>query len=117
MIRLKNKLKPNLVFLPCSFDIHQDHKTIYEEGLRAFKYSSILGYEIPWNNLFFETKSFVYLEQRHVDKKIDALKCYKSQANRSYANPEFIKSMAKARGTQIGVKYAESFEVIRWIID
>lgn len=116
MIKIKREIKPDLVFLPCRNDIHQDHKTVYEEGLRAFKYNSILGYEVPWNNLVFETKSFIYLTEEQLEQKIKALLCYKSQAGRDYADPEFIRSMAKVRGTQIGVKYAESFEVIRWIV-
>jgi LmbE family N-acetylglucosaminyl deacetylase len=116
MIKIKREIKPDLVFLPCRNDIHQDHKTIYEEGLRAFKYNSILGYEVPWNNLVFETKSFIYLTEEQLEQKIKALFCYKSQVGRDYADPEFIRSMAKVRGTQIGVKYAESFEVIRWIV-
>jgi len=31
-------------------------------------------------------------------------------------NKDFIFSLAKARGIQIGTQYAESFEVIRWVL-
>ena len=116
MIEIRERTKPDLVFLPSSFDIHQDHHTIFSEGLRAFKSTSILGYEAPWNNLVFETKCFVYLKSEHLDRKISAMKCYKSQAFRNYASEDFLKSLARTRGTQIGVKYAETFEVIRWVL-
>ena len=53
MVVLNKKINPDLVIMPSSFDIHQDHKTIYEEGLRAFKNTSILGYEFMWNNFSF----------------------------------------------------------------
>ena len=86
------------------------------EGLRAFKHTTILAYELPWNNITFSTQAFVCLDKRHIDRKIEALKAYKSQEDRFYANPEFISSWARTRGTQIGVKYAETFEVIRWVI-
>ena len=33
-----------------------------------------------------------------------------------YMRPEFIRSMAIARGTQIGVELAEAFEVIRLML-
>jgi LmbE family N-acetylglucosaminyl deacetylase len=115
MIRLRDELKPELVFLPSSFDTHQDHLTVHQEGIRAFKYGSMLGYEIPWNNLSFETNSFVFLEDADVTKKAEALSCYLSQAGRPYANEEFIRSLARTRGTQIGARYAEAFEVIRWV--
>jgi LmbE family N-acetylglucosaminyl deacetylase len=102
--------------MPSLKDIHQDHNVIANEGLRAFKFSSILAYEMPWNNLTFDTSSFVILEERHIQKKVDALKEYKSQSHRAYCNEEFIRSLARTRGVQINAKYAETFEVVRWII-
>ncbi len=116
LIHFRDELKPDLVFLPSLQDLHQDHQTIAREGLRAFKGASILGYEIPWNNILFETRSFVYLEKNHVEKKQAALACYKSQSFRGYADPNFIFSLAKTRGIQIEIPYAEVFESIRLII-
>ena len=48
--------------------------------------------------------------------KVNALKEYKSQAHRSYADEDFIRSLARIRGVQIGAQYAEVFEMVRWII-
>lgn len=116
LIHFRDHLKPDLVFLPASEDLHQDHQVIAMEGLRAFKGTSILGFEIPWNNILFETRSFIHLEARHIERKIAALQCYKSQSFRGYARPEFIFSLARTRGVQIEVPHAEVFEAIRWII-
>jgi LmbE family N-acetylglucosaminyl deacetylase len=116
MIRIRDEMEPDLVLLPSTFDTHQDHLTVHDEGVRAFKYTSMLGYEIPWNNLSFQTTSFVLLQEEDVARKVEALKCYRSQVNRSYANEEFIRSLARTRGTQIGAKYAEAFQVIRRVI-
>ena len=116
LIDLRDDIAPELVFMPSPNDIHQDHYTMSQEGLRAFKQASILGYELPWNNMTFGTTSFVYLEERHVNKKVEALEKYESQKHRTYVNEEFIRSLARTRGIQIGVRYAEAFEVIRWII-
>jgi LmbE family N-acetylglucosaminyl deacetylase len=116
MIKLGEKLKPELVLLPSTQDTHQDHQTVSQEGFRAFKKISIIGYEMPYNNLNFSTNLFVTLEEEHIDRKIAALKCYKSQLNRIYANDDFVRGLARVRGTQIGVGYAEVFEVIRWVI-
>ncbi len=116
MVLLREKINPDLVFMPSSSDIHQDHRTVYEEGLRAFKQTSILGYELPGNNLTFSTTAFIYLEEKHIVKKLEAFKKYKSQFHRPYANEEFIRSLARTRGVQIGARYAEAFEAIRWII-
>jgi len=116
LVKIRNEISPDLVFIPSPNDLHQDHYTVAMEGMRAFKQISILGYELPWNNITFHTQSFIKLEERHIIKKIEALKAYKSQQNRFYANEEFIRSLAITRGTQISVRYAEAFEVIRWVI-
>jgi LmbE family N-acetylglucosaminyl deacetylase len=116
LIQLKNELSPNLVFMPLPDDLHQDHRTIALEGLRAFKMTSVLGYELPWNNMTFNTQGFSILRDDHLKSKILALQCYASQSFRYYANPEFIRGLAITRGTQIGAKYAEAFEVLRWVM-
>ncbi len=116
LIKLRDEVKPEVVFLPSSKDIHQDHVTVTNEGIRAFKYCTILGYELIWNNLSFNTDCFVTLKEKHVKKKIKALEAYKTQAGKAYMDPDFIRSLAKVRGTQIGVDFAETFEVIRLMI-
>jgi LmbE family N-acetylglucosaminyl deacetylase len=116
LIRMRTEIKPDMIFLPSLNDIHQDHKTIAEEGIRAFKFNTIFAYEMPWNNMTFTTSSFVLLEESHVQKKVEALQEYKSQAHRPYANEEFIRSMATIRGVQIGQRYAEAFDIVRLII-
>jgi LmbE family N-acetylglucosaminyl deacetylase len=113
---LKKQINPDLVFMPSINDIHQDHFTIANEGVRAFKWSTILCYELPWNNFNFNTSCFISLENKHVDKKMEALSAYKSQMHRPYANEEFIRGLAKTRGVQSGNNYAETFEIIRFNI-
>jgi N-acetylglucosamine malate deacetylase 1 len=115
LIRLRTQLKPDLVFVPSPTDIHQDHQVISEEGLRAFKNTTMLGYEMPWNNLSFNTRCFKKVEEEDIVKKIEALKAYKSQGHRSYLNEQFIRGLAVTRGVQIGYPLAEAFEVIRYV--
>lgn len=116
LILLRDKINPQLVFMPSSEDIHQDHQTIFNEGLRAFKFSSILGYELIWNNRSFSTDCFVRVNASHVGRKVKALHMYETQHGKSYMDPDFIRSLAKVRGTQIGSEYAEAFEVIRLVV-
>lgn len=115
MIRLR-KNKYDLILLPSLNDIHQDHEVIAREGLRAFKHTTILGYELIWNNLSFNTSCFVRLARHHLEKKCRALQAYESQASKPYMQEEFIMSLARARGGQIASEYAESFEVLRWVL-
>jgi LmbE family N-acetylglucosaminyl deacetylase len=113
LIELRRQSSFDLVMMPTLNDIHQDHSTISQEGLRAFKTTTILGYELIWNNLTFNTQCFAKLEIRHLEKKLHALKAYKSQGTRDYLSNEFICALAKVRGVQVGYMYAESFEVVR----
>jgi len=115
LIQLRAEIKPDLILMPSLNDIHQDHLTIAQEGLRAFKTSTILGYELIWNNLTFNTTSFVKLDEKHIKNKFDALQEYNSQKGRDYMSEEFIFSLAKTRGVQIGQQFAEAFEVVRLI--
>lgn len=117
MIKLNSVLKPQLVLMPGMNDIHQDHKVIALEGLRAFKNTSILTYELPWNNILHDTcRFFVKLDEENIINKLRALGCYKSQREKIYFKEDFIRSLAVVRGTQIGTQYAEAFNVARWIL-
>lgn len=116
LYRLNKEYEPDLVFVPSSFDSHQDHATVYAEGFRAFKRSSLLGYELPQNVTSFENSAFVCLTDVHLERKIAALAHYRSQGFRSYAAPEYIEGLARVRGVQCGALFAEAFEAIRIII-
>ena len=115
IIDVRKEVRPDLVFMPCLDDIHQDHQVIAAEGVRAYKNTTILSYEMPWNNLSITTSAFVTLDERHIQKKINALKCYKTQSFRHYANEEFIRSLARTRGAQIAGYYAETFQLVRLV--
>lgn len=115
LVRMKREIDPATVFLPSAQDLHQDHQTVHIEGLRAFKTVTVLGYELPWNNLSFDYRHFCVLTREHVQTKIAALRCYQSQQHRPYTQEEFIWSWARTRGGQIMVEYAEAFDVLRWI--
>jgi N-acetylglucosamine malate deacetylase 1 len=116
LVRLKTDIQPTTVFLPSSHDLHQDHQTVSQEGLRAFKTVTVLGYELPWNNMGFEYRHFVVLDERHVTAKVNALAKYESQSHRPYFQEEFLRSWARSRGGQIFVDFAEAFDVMRWVM-
>ena len=116
MVRLNKEYKPDLVFCPSSYDIHQDHGTVSMEAKRAFKNTTLLGYEFIWNNFTFSSQCFIELDEADVAKKVEAMECYQSQSKRLYAKDKLIRGVANYRGLQASVEYAEAFEVIRWII-
>jgi len=117
LIEIRKDINPDTVLMPSLKDLHQDHQVTANEALRAFKKyaSTILGYELPWNHIDFDTTGFVALKRQHIEKKIKALSCYKSQSHREYMNPDFVWGLARARGVTIGEEFAEAFQVIRLV--
>jgi hypothetical protein len=85
--------------------------------VRAFKmHASLAFYELPWNCTDFSPQMFAQIEERHMRAKLDMLACYESQRKmgRQYMDPSTIRSTMEYRGLQVGAKYAEAFEVMRW---
>ena len=113
LVALWEEWQPDVVFQPSLHDVHQDHRTVAEEGLRAFKRTTILGYEIPWNNFDFQYQWYVALEQAHIERKIAALEKYASQQHRRYANAEYVHNLARMHGVNVNREFAEVFQVYR----
>lgn len=113
----KRAFNPDVVFVSSSFDTHQDHQVTHQEARRVFKDVGILGYEFPYNNLSFNYDMMVGLTDENMSRKLDACKAYKSQRDRVYFDPEYIKALGKVNAVRIRVDpqypYAEAFEVVR----
>lgn len=116
LIEVRDELQPDVVFMPSPQDVHQDHHVVVRECMRAFKHITQLGYEQPWNNNTFQTNLFIELSEKHIAKKQKAVACYRSQIGRNFFENGFLESLARVRGVQIRKRYAESFQVIRWIV-
>jgi LmbE family N-acetylglucosaminyl deacetylase len=111
LVALWDELRPDAVFQPSHHDVHQDHQTVAQEGLRAFKRTTVLGYEIPWNNLDFSYGAYFALEEAHVERKIAALERYASQQHRRYANPEYVRNLARVHGINVNRDFAKTSKV------
>jgi LmbE family N-acetylglucosaminyl deacetylase len=113
LIALWEEWQPDAVFQPSVHDVHQDHQVVAAEGLRAFKRTTLFGYEIPWNNYDFAYQAYVALERDHVERKVAALSKYASQQHRRYSDSEYIRNVARTHGINVNREYAEVFEVYR----
>jgi LmbE family N-acetylglucosaminyl deacetylase len=113
LIALWEEWQPDAVFQPSVHDVHQDHQVVAAEGVRAFKRTTLLGYEIPWNNYDFAYQAYVALESGHLERKVAALSKYASQKHRRYSDSEYIRNVARTHGINVNREYAEVFEVYR----
>jgi len=112
LVDFDRRLKPDLVLVPSSRDIHQDHAVIHQEASRGiFRGSTILGYEIPHN--IRDWNYTVRVTDDQLDRKIFSLSQYETQIGKYYFRPDFIQSWARFRGGAVGGRYAEAFEVIK----
>jgi LmbE family N-acetylglucosaminyl deacetylase len=109
--------KYSRVYVPASSDIHQDHNVVCVESMRAFKFCTILGYELPWNSFQSELRNYNSVDSSQVELKKAALREFQSQVDRFYFTEEKVEITLKYRGLQINSDYAEAFQVLRWIED
>jgi len=121
LYKLKEEFKPDLVLCPTPHDFHQDHKAVAECCMTIFRDSStILGYEILRSVMSdFRPNLYVTLTHLDVEKKLETIKCYKSQIkHRSYYfTPKFIEAQLRVRGAQVKAEWAEAFELLWGRID
>lgn len=114
--KLCNESKPDIVYCPCDWDIHQDHQVITQEAIRAFKTCTIYGYEVWQNGVIGQNVNhYVEIEERHLHLKAGLMRCYQTQNKRAYMNIEIVESLSRLRGLQVAVQFAEAFQTIRSI--
>jgi hypothetical protein len=116
MIDLRERSSPDLAFAHSVNDTSPIHQVIAAERLHAFKCHTISGSKAAWNDIVFETRCLIPLEERHVYKKVEARQCRASRKHRAYLNDELDWSLVHMRGTQIEHGHAESSEVVRWVM-
>jgi LmbE family N-acetylglucosaminyl deacetylase len=113
MLQLRRALKPEIVFIHTQHDIHQDHVTVTNEALRAFRGTTVLGYDVLRSNYGFFPHFLVEVSEASVNKKIEALNQYITYKDRYYFSDEVLRSTAIRHGALAERPFAEGFDIIR----
>lgn len=113
MIQINRSFKPDIVFVHTKADIHQDHQTVTEEALRAFRGTSVLGYDVIRSSYGFFPSFLVEVSEADVEKKIAALGKYATYANRYYFDPEITRATLVRNGAICERHFAEGFDILR----
>lgn len=122
------EIQPNIVYLPYKFDVHSDHRIVFDAiypCTKSFRYpfiKKILMYETVSETEFssdgaFSPNYFVNITD-YIDKKIEIMKVYTSEVQ-EFGMPrsiENIRALAIFRGGG-NAKYAEAFHIIKEIDD
>lgn len=116
MEKVRDEFRPDAVFTHEIENLHQDHKCVTEQALRAFKTQSILMYQDMKSTPHFIPNMFISLTKEQLERKIQALECYKSQFRRYYHDMEFVRAMARVFGKRINAEFAEGFRAYQYSI-
>ncbi|MDD5368920.1 MAG: PIG-L family deacetylase [Anaerolineaceae bacterium] len=113
LIDLNNTYHPEVVFVHTKADIHQDHATVMEESLRAFRGTTVLGFDVLRSSYGFFPNFLVEVGEDDVEKKITALAEYKTYQDKYYFKPEITRSTLIRHGALAERPYAEGFDILR----
>jgi len=128
-----SKIKPSIVAIPTIFSTHQDHVQTYKISIAALRPHSqkvsfipklVLSYESPeyyfWSSYSefgkFSPNFYLSMSNSDIQKKKTAFSIYKSQIDKGKRDKKTIESLARIRGSEIGLDFAEAFHIHRLFI-
>lgn len=125
-----NSYQPTIIYTHYPYDVHHDHRATYEativacRPLNRFKIKKIITFEIPSatefsyvpNKISFTPNYFINIE-KEMNKKIKILKYYKNEllSYPSIRSFQGVKNLTQYRGNMVNLKYAEAFEIVRFV--
>jgi N-acetylglucosamine malate deacetylase 1 len=115
MVQLNHSFHPDIVFVHTRADIHQDHATITEEALRAFRGKTVLGFDVIRSSYGFFPNFLVEVTDEDAEKKIAALAEYKTYESKYYFDSKITRATLTRNGAIAERAYAEGFDILRII--
>jgi len=126
------QLHPRIVFIPNRSDVHSDHQVIFQACqavlksfyMRSFGVHRVLACEVisetdaafPMPESDFLANVYIDISDT-LDQKLSIMELYQSEIHPELLprSTSAIRSLARLRGAAIGVKYAETFMLLREI--
>jgi LmbE family N-acetylglucosaminyl deacetylase len=115
LIELNRSFDPDIIFVHTKADIHQDHGTVTQEALRAFRGKTVLGYDVIRSSYGFFPSFLVEVSEADVEKKIAALAEYQTYASKYYFESRVTRATLVRHGALAERPYAEGFDILRII--
>lgn len=112
-LKLRREFGPDLIFVHSKQDVHQDHLTMTDEALRAFRGITVLGFDVVRSSYGFFPHFLVEVTEEDVNKKIEALSKYVTYRDRYYFNSELTRSIMLRHGALAERHFAEGFDILR----
>jgi len=112
-LKLRREFEPDLIFVHSKQDVHQDHNTMTDEALRAFRGITVLGFDVVRSSNGFFPHFLVEVTEEDVNKKIEALSQYETYRDHYYFNSELTHSIMVRHGALAECPFAEGFDILR----
>jgi len=112
-LKLRKSFQPDIIFVHSGQDVHQDHNTVTEEALRAYRGITVLGFDVVRSSYDFFPHFLVEVTEEDVNKKVEALAQYETYHERYYFNAELTRSIMVRHGALAECPFAEGFDIMR----
>lgn len=112
-LKLRNDFDPDIIFVHSKQDIHQDHNTMTEEALRAFRGITVLGFDVVRSSYGFFPHFLVEVNEEDVNAKLNALSHYETYRDKYYFDRDVLRATMIRHGTLAECPFAEGFDILR----
>jgi len=113
LLQLREEVRPEIIFVHTNQDVHQDHLTMTQEALRAFRGITLLGFDVVRSSYGFFPHFLVEVNASDVTAKIEALAQYRTYRDKYYFNSELTRSIMIRHGALAEKDFAEGFDILR----
>ena len=105
--------RPALVLTHRADDAHQDHRAVADLAWQTFRGATIAAFEVPkWDGDLAPPNAYVALDADVLERKVRVLReHFPSQRAKPWFDNETFRGLARLRGVEAGVRYAEAFHV------
>jgi len=120
IIRIVEDKRIEKVYTHWVGDIHHDHQAVARASLHSCRHvTRMLMYRSNWYHSNLDFRGAFYVDiTNYLDKKIESIRAHKSENERTNEKwISFFNNEAENAGQRIGVKYAEVFELVKWLED
>jgi LmbE family N-acetylglucosaminyl deacetylase len=117
LFQLNRQFRPDIVFAHTKADIHQDHNVVTEEALRAFRGTTLLGFDALRSSYGFFPHFLVEVSEQDATRKIQALMEYKTYDEKYYFDPDVLRATLIRHGALAERPFAEGFDILRIVGD
>jgi LmbE family N-acetylglucosaminyl deacetylase len=112
-LKLRSDYQPDIIFVHSKQDVHQDHLTMTDEALRAFRGITVLGFDVVRSSHGFFPDFLIEVTEEDVEAKIEALAQYETYRDKYYFSCDLTRSILIRHGALAEKPFAEGFDILR----